>query len=642
MGRAGKSEEEGTQHNICSRRGHSRTSSNAITSPAPEQIPIGTIGPATAVVELPSGQTRGDEGPGRGEFAPPTPAPSALPGNVDIMQGSDGKALSARGEALRAALIKGRNPGHTEANGGIAATLAGNGYRIPLAKIEANPRNHRRFVADQAFESLCDSIRAQGVLQPILVRDHPSKAGCYELLAGERRWRACQKIDPAGGIPATVLTVNDAQAQVVTITENMQRQDLTPIEEGRNIEALLKLGMNVTEAAKAIGRSPAFISRRSRLPRLSERWQKAMGEPNNDVSGWPAAMLELIAVLPTETQDAALKSQVNRRFQNADQLRDYIQREHERQLAKAPWELNVPGIGGIEKCSTCPKQTGNQPDLYPKAAKKGAKYARCLDANCFNGKAHAWLTEHVAAIRKDEPKIKLVTTEWTQHCAELSKKLGAPILGYYDFSPAQKNTPGAVKALVVNGPGCGTTRYVKMRGTPQPQGTRKPSAARIRKEAGQAAARQRGDALITQLWEQTKDMTVNQRLALHRRMGPLQTLRLAAMVHGRHEFADAKAWHAGMIRSESEAANIFWQELLDTICDTLLPEEGLVLEMAKKLGFTLKIPDEPKPAEPAPAKPAAKAKPKARKHGAAGRRAKKAAHKPRKLSRAGQIKILKR
>jgi len=628
MGRADKSAEKGTQHNICSRRGHSRSSREAITSPAPEQSPSGTIGPATAELELPSGQTRGDEGPGRGEFAPPTPAPSAdTPAATDIKQ-----VYAAR----------------------MAVACGGNGkpelHVVDPREIDPGPHNHRVQLDDEAFKLFCENLRAQGILEPLIVRSHPEKRGRYELLAGQRRLRAALRLDWKV-VPVIIRELNDADAQLVTITENMQRQDLTPIEEGRNIEALLKLGMTVTEAAKQIGRSPAFISRRSRLPKVSDRWQKALDEPFNDISGWPAAMLELIAVLPAETQDALLKAQTNRGFKHADELRDYIQREHERQLAKAPWKLEAAGIAGVGPCSTCPKQTGNQPDLYPKAAKKGEKYARCLDANCFNVKANAWLIEHVAAVRKDDPQTKLVTTDWTQHRAEISEKLGAPVLEYYDFSPAQKNTPGAVKALVVNGPGFGTTRYVTLRERPEPQWARKPSAAQGRKQQAADAAAKRADAWCDALDNQIKVLTGKERVAMWRRLAPLTRLRLAAGAFGQPLALQPQDWRMLIGRSEPDAADVLCYEVLQSLSNKLsghgTPE--LVQAIAKMLGLTVKPPEQPKVAESvtpkaAPVKaappPAAKAKP--RKRGAAGRRAKKAAHKPRKLSRAGQIKILKR
>jgi ParB family chromosome partitioning protein len=154
---------------------------------------------------------------------------------------------------------------------GLAAILsvsssdaAGDDLRsLPVELIAPNPRQPRRAFDDAALEALAASLRERGVLQPVLVR--PVAGGTYELVAGERRWRAAQ-IAGLASIPALVRARDDAEALETALIENMAREDLNPVEEARACAALVEeLGLTREVVGLRVGRSRVAVSNLLRL-----------------------------------------------------------------------------------------------------------------------------------------------------------------------------------------------------------------------------------------------------------------------------------------------------------------------------------------------------------------------------------------
>ncbi len=175
------------------------------------------------------------------------------------------------GRGLDALLTK---PAGTDA--GIAEASAGKGdglRRIPLDLLQRGQYQPRVDIRQESLEDLASSIRAQGVVQPIVVR--PIGAGGpdrrYEIIAGERRWRAAQM---AGlqDIPAVIREVADEDAIAIALIENIQREDLNPLEESRALDRLIReFELTHQEAADAVGRSRAAVSNLLRLQELSAK-----------------------------------------------------------------------------------------------------------------------------------------------------------------------------------------------------------------------------------------------------------------------------------------------------------------------------------------------------------------------------------
>lgn len=134
---------------------------------------------------------------------------------------------------------------------------------LPVDLIKPNPNQPRRNFDEAALQALADSLESRGVLQPVLVR--PVAGGTYELVAGERRWRAAQ-LAGLEQIPALIRDRDDAQALEVALIENMAREDLNPVEEARACAALVEeLGLTREEVGRRVGRSRVAVSNLLRL-----------------------------------------------------------------------------------------------------------------------------------------------------------------------------------------------------------------------------------------------------------------------------------------------------------------------------------------------------------------------------------------
>jgi ParB family chromosome partitioning protein len=134
---------------------------------------------------------------------------------------------------------------------------------LPVELIAPNPKQPRRAFDEAALEGLAGSLRERGVLQPVLVR--PIAGGTYELVAGERRWRAAQ-LAGLESIPALVRDRDDAEALETALVENMAREDLNPVEEARACTALVEeLGLTRETVGLRVGRSRVAVSNLLRL-----------------------------------------------------------------------------------------------------------------------------------------------------------------------------------------------------------------------------------------------------------------------------------------------------------------------------------------------------------------------------------------
>lgn len=143
--------------------------------------------------------------------------------------------------------------------------------RVPIEFVHANPRNPRRTFVEAELEELSASIRERGVIQPIVVRAARGKTGeAYEIIAGERRWRAAQR---AGlhDLPVVIIDVSDAEALELAIVENVQRADLNPIEEAQGYLALIEeYKHSVEDVARIVGKSRPHVANTIRLARLPD------------------------------------------------------------------------------------------------------------------------------------------------------------------------------------------------------------------------------------------------------------------------------------------------------------------------------------------------------------------------------------
>ena len=165
---------------------------------------------------------------------------------------------------------------------GLEVLIGGAGeaelLHLPVEAVHPNPRQPRRRFEPEATSGLAASIRHQGVLQPVIVRPRPE--GGYELIAGERRWRAAREAG-VPTIPAVVRNADDRDTLLLGLVENVARENLSPVEEARAYASLIdEFELSLGEVAERVGRSKPSVSNRVRLLELPEDvlWMLARGD----------------------------------------------------------------------------------------------------------------------------------------------------------------------------------------------------------------------------------------------------------------------------------------------------------------------------------------------------------------------------
>jgi ParB family transcriptional regulator, chromosome partitioning protein len=252
---------------------------------------------------------------------------------------------------------------------------------IELKEITPNPRNTRTRFEGQKFDDLVESIRQKGVIEPIIVR--PLKKG-YELVAGERRFRACLKVHEANGrgatIPALVRKLSDDEAVEFMTIENLQREDLTEIEEARAFQQYLALKGEdaVEDLASRIGVDPRYVRRRVRVLDLPKKaldmWEKRELRYGH---------LEQLLRLGTKQEVLDIINS-GRVMYSVDMLRNEIDRRSPR-LDKAHFDTRKAG------CDKCANNSNRHRRLFGDDFKTDK--ALCTSPTCFIRRQHAAITK---------------------------------------------------------------------------------------------------------------------------------------------------------------------------------------------------------------------------------------------------------
>ena len=173
---------------------------------------------------------------------------------------------------------------------------------LPIYKVEPNPDQPRQDFDEEELQALADSITVHGIIQPLTVREMPN--GYYQIIAGERRWRAARMAN-LSDVPAVIIEADDKKAMELALIENLQRQDLNPLEEALGYQKLMnEYGLTQEEAAGRVGKSRPAVANALRLlglcPEVQERVRK--GELS---AGHARAILQLKS--EKKQQEAAQK-----------------------------------------------------------------------------------------------------------------------------------------------------------------------------------------------------------------------------------------------------------------------------------------------------------------------------------------------
>lgn len=150
--------------------------------------------------------------------------------------------------------------------------------RVPVEFLRPNARNPRKAFDEAELEDLAASVRERGILQPIIVRSIPGMVDAYEIIAGERRWRAAQRAE-LHEVPVILVEANDREALEIAIVENVQRADLNPMEEAAGYERLIaEFDYTQNDLAKVIGKSRSHVANTLRLSKLPEPVKRMVGD----------------------------------------------------------------------------------------------------------------------------------------------------------------------------------------------------------------------------------------------------------------------------------------------------------------------------------------------------------------------------
>lgn len=269
-----------------------------------------------------------------------------------------------------------------------AQNIEAQNIAIPVSIIVPG-RNPRSYFDPQEMKELEDSIRAQGVIQPILTR--PVTDGKLEIVAGERRWRAAVAVGLAE-IPAMIREMTDAEVDAAALTENVERAQMSPTEEAEAAARVLgNCAGDREEAAKRLGWSRTTLDKRLALMNCSENVRRALNERKISLGH-----AELMAAVPRQQQDVVLDKISN--------------------LQTLPTVANLKGmLEGIaqnletaifdkEKCIGCPHNSGTQQALFSEAI-AGAK---CTNASCFQQKTDDALAKVAESLKDEYPTVRIV------------------------------------------------------------------------------------------------------------------------------------------------------------------------------------------------------------------------------------------
>lgn len=278
---------------------------------------------------------------------------------------------------------------------------------VPVTSIARSLTNPRKTFDPAKLQELADSIAASGVHQPILLRPLPASrledtlrdaraqkqpAPEYELVAGERRWRACQLANVVE-VPAMIRPMTDAQALEAQVIENLQREDVTELEEAEGYQILMEtVGINADEVGQRISKSRSYVYARLKILELCEAGRQALREGKLDFSSGlyiariPNEQLQIKAMEWACQHDYLGERMSARSVQNHVRLNFMLDLQNAK-FDRADATL-CPSAGS---CNTCSNRTGANPDLFSDVASADV----CTNPPCYHAKGEA----HAAQLR---------------------------------------------------------------------------------------------------------------------------------------------------------------------------------------------------------------------------------------------------
>lgn len=301
---------------------------------------------------------------------------------------------------------------------------------VALGAIEMGPNHRTNFNTDQLNE-LAESIAQVGVLQPIIVRTIEGKNDGYQLVAGERRYRAAMIVYERDNskltIPAIVHTnLSDQDALEIQITENLQRVDVHPLEEANAFKSLSQVkGYELTEIALRVGKPPRYVGQRLKLTDLIGDIQAAFAADKMNL-GLAMQLCKFGKEIQIQIYDKEIKKQLPGRVH----IEPYTLQDYQGNLALAAFDLSDTALNpAMGACLTCQHNTGLVGGLFP----EDEKNARCALVKCFAGKVKKHFDRELKTVLSDGT-IALITTEYGRNNSLAEKLKGHKVYSRNDYS----------------------------------------------------------------------------------------------------------------------------------------------------------------------------------------------------------------
>lgn len=284
---------------------------------------------------------------------------------------------------------------------------------IPLEDIQPSPLNPRKHFDEAAITELAASIIAQGVLQPILVR--LIRPGKYEIVAGERRYRASLMTSLVPTIPCIIRELNEEQALDIMIIENLQRKDIHPMEEAIGFKQIMDIKhIDIKEIAARVGKEPRYVAQRLQLTHLIDEIQQVFF--NGYLLVKDAVSVSALSVDDQRDLYTTLLEDVD----SPVTLNNWNLKKYRHKLSDASFDITDASLLPLAgACTSCPFNSACQPLLFPEMVSDPV----CQRPECFRKKTD---TSFVVELQRasEDPAIVLITGEYSPEKAtkELMKK----------------------------------------------------------------------------------------------------------------------------------------------------------------------------------------------------------------------------
>lgn len=305
--------------------------------------------------------------------------------------------------------------------------------QIPLADIQASGSNPRKTFEQTAMDELTASVLEKGVLQPILVRP-TKKKGKFEIVAGERRFRAAKAVavlhKDRDTIPATIREMDDAEALEIQITENLQRKDVHPLEEALGFFHLQQIKkMDVKEIAARVGKSPSYVAKRTKLTELIPEIQAVFFENRLTLTD----AFEIATLMPEDQADL-YKDDIEEET-GTYELNRWTLNKYKHKLNLAAFDITDETLNKERgACTLCPFNSGSSSLLFPEEGDN----PRCLNSRCFQDKTDTAYKRNLKSSIED-PATLIITNYYNSDEKDVKKLLkeGVEVLNHnhYDEFP---------------------------------------------------------------------------------------------------------------------------------------------------------------------------------------------------------------